>query len=91
MMLRQQLYLFYDWGRVYDSDPFQELSDTEINNLEATGAASSIFKNGISDFGIGVSLFGITAEFPVYLSHPSIVDGEENWDFRWTIGINKLF
>jgi hypothetical protein len=91
MMLRQRVYLFYDWGRVYDKNPFLELSNTEIDALEDTGVTSSIFKNGVSDFGVGVSLFGITADFPIYLSHPLIINGKEKWDFRWTIGINKLF
>ncbi|MCD6380242.1 hypothetical protein J7M07_07355, partial [bacterium] len=91
MMLRQRVYLFYDWGRVYDDNPFLELSNAEIDALEDAGVTSSIFKNGIGDFGFGVSLLGITVDFPIYLSQPSIVNGKEKWDFRWTIGINKLF
>ncbi len=88
MKFKRDLYLFYDWGGVYDKDPFSGLSVQEINQL---GVSSGIFKDGISDFGIGVSLFGVTAEFPIYLSNPAIVGGEDKWDFRWTVGINKLF
>ncbi len=91
MILKRELYLFYDWGSVYDENPFLELSNTKIGAMHRAGVTSSTFKDGISDFGIGISLFGIVAEFPIYLSHPSIVDGDEKWDFRWTIGINKLF
>jgi len=91
MILKQELYLFYDWGSVYDENPFLELSNTKIGAMQRAGVTSSTFTDGISDFGIGISLFGIVAEFPIYLSHPSIVDGDEKWDFRWTIGINKLF
>lgn len=75
-MANPDLFLFYDWGKVHDS---------------LSGPHADALGGIISDFGIGFRLFGISAEFPFYLSHPSINGDEEKYEFRWTVGINRVF
>jgi len=82
----RQLYLFYDWGKVLDKRPME---------LVPAGLRGSIgedtFDEIIQDFGIGLRLWKVTAEFPIYLSHPALSGEEERWDFRWTLGLEGLF
>ncbi len=85
-MIDREVYLFYDWGRVYDEEPLNGLAPWRRNSIDP-----DILEKIVSDFGIGVRFFGLSAEFPVYLSHPSIVGEDEKWDFRWTIAVRKLF
>ena len=51
----------------------------------------SAFDGALADFGVSVSLWKITAEFPLYLSRPEVVGDTDKWDFRWTIGFSRLF
>jgi len=76
MMAKPELFLFYDWGKVHDS--LEEPRSGPLGGI-------------ISDYGIGVNMFGITAEFPFYVSHPSVIGETEKFDFRWTVGIHTLF
>jgi outer membrane protein assembly factor BamA len=82
-MLDRKLFLFYDWGKVMDKRPLEGLRPGALDE--------STFDNIIADFGVGVSLWKVTAEFPLYLSHPCIVREKREWDFRWTIGFSRLF
>lgn len=84
--LDQRLYLFYDWGKVLSERPMEFLPLEMQSTLEPT-----LFDRIISDFGVGVSIWKLTAEFPLYLSNPEISGEEEQWDFRWTVGFNRLF
>ena len=85
-LLRQRLYLFYDAGTVLSERPMEFLPHAMQASLDPT-----IFDGYISDFGVGVSVWKLTAEFPLYLSNPEISGEEEEWDLRWTIGIHRLF
>ena len=82
----QDLYLFYDWGKVYNDNPINGVAP-----WSRAGIDPDTLKKVISDFGIGIRMFGISAEFPLYLSHPSIVGEEEKWDFRWSVSVGALF
>jgi hypothetical protein len=85
-LLDRRLYLFYDWGKVLSERPMEFLPIEVRQTLDP-----ATFDGIISDFGAGLSLWKLTAEFPLYLSHPEISGEEERWDFRWTIGIHRLF
>lgn len=85
-MAGQELYLFYDWGKVYNDNPINGVAPWSRAGLDP-----DVLKGFISDFGIGIRLFGFSAEFPVYLSHPSIVGEGEKWDLRWTVTVGTLF
>jgi hypothetical protein len=49
------------------------------------------FDEMLLDAGVGVSLWKLTAEFPLYLSHPALVGQDEKWSRRWTIAFKRLF
>jgi hypothetical protein len=85
-LLRQRLYLFYDWGKVISKYPMEFLPAEMRETLDPT-----TFDGYISDFGVGVSVWKLTAEFPLYLSNPEISGEDEQWDLRWTIGFKRLF
>ena len=84
--LDRRLYVFYDWGRVLDEEPLEGLPPSA-----RSGFTKGDFNNYLSDAGIGVRIWKISAELPLYLSHPYIVGEKDAWDFRWTIGFNRLF
>ena len=81
-----RLYLFFDWGKVLDSKPYENLPPDFALNL-----GDDFFGNIFSDFGASIQVWRIVAEFPIYVSHPALTGESEQWDFRWTIGINSLF
>ena len=83
-MLDRKLYLFYDWGMVLDEKPLEGLPPR-------SGLTDGNFDKILADAGVGVRLWKISAEFPLYLNHPCIVGEKDKWDFRWTIGFNRLF
>ena len=85
-LLDQRLYLFYDWGKVLSEHPMEFLPASMRATLDPT-----VFDGYISDFGVGISVWKLTAEFPLYLSNPEISGEEEEWDLRWMIGFNRLF
>jgi hypothetical protein len=85
-VLDRRLYLFYDWGKVSDERPLEGLTPDARRTINP-----GIFDGMLSDFGIGLSLWRLTAEFPLYLNHPCLVGEQDHWDFRWTIGFNRLF
>ena len=85
-LLRQRLYLFYDWGKVLSERPMEYLPTGMQTTLDPT-----VFDGYIIDFGVGVSVWKLTAELPLYLSNPEISGEEDEWDLRWTIGIHRLF
>ena len=85
-LLAQRLYLFYDWGKVLSKRPMEFLPLDMQETLDPT-----LFDGIISDFGVGVSVWKLTAEFPLYLSNPEISGEEEQWDLRWAVGFNRLF
>ena len=84
--LDHRLYLFYDWGKILDADPLEGLPPAM-----RTGFPGEVFDEVLQDFGIGLNIKWLTAEFPLYISHPVLTGDEEKWDFRWTIGIHRLF
>ena len=84
-MLEPRFSLFYDWGRVLDDRPYEGIPASAREELEGE------FDGVLSDFGVSVSLWKITAEFPIYLRRPEVVGGTDKWDFRWTIGFSRLF
>jgi len=85
-VLDRRLWLFYDWGRVLDERPLEALPPGVRGAFD-----ENAFDNVLTDFGVGVSLWKITAEFPLYLSNPALVGEQNRWDFRWTIGLTRLF
>jgi hypothetical protein len=84
-MLDRRLSLFYDFGKVLD--------DRKLEGIPASARAGlkSAFDGTLADFGVSLSLWKITAEFPLYLSRPEVVGGKDKWDSRWTIGFSRLF
>jgi hypothetical protein len=82
----RQLYLFYDAGTVLDDRPFEALPAELAESLDP-----NYFNGWFQDFGIGIRIWAIKAEVPLYLSHPDLVGDEEQWAPRWTIGIDTLF
>ncbi|MDD4857689.1 MAG: M1 family metallopeptidase [Candidatus Krumholzibacteria bacterium] len=84
--LDRKLYLFWDGGKVLDERPLEGLAPGVRGSLD-----ENAFDNVLSDFGVGVSVWKLTAEFPLYLSNPELVGGSDKWDFRWTIGFSRLF
>lgn len=85
-IIDRKLYMFFDWGRVFDQKPLEGLPPTMRGGFD-----EDFFNDVIYDFGVGISIWRITAEFPFYISHPKLTGDEEKWDLRWTIGINRLF
>ena len=84
--LDRRLYLFYDWGTVLDERPLEPLPPTLKNNID-----EEMFEEILFDAGVGITLWRITAEFPLYVSHPEFTGDEEKWEFRWTVGLKSLF
>jgi hypothetical protein len=84
--LDRRLSLFFDWGKVLDERPLEGLSPDVCGDFD-----ENAFDNVLTDFGVSVSLWKLTAEFPLYLSNPALVGETDEWDFRWTIGFNRLF
>lgn len=84
--LDRRLYLFYDWGKVYDESPLEALPPAGRGGIDA-----GLFDDILYDSGFGIRLWRITAEFPIYISHPVLTGDEEKWDFRWTVGLRSLF
>jgi hypothetical protein len=85
-MLDPRFSLFLDWGKVLDE---RELEGIPV--WEREGIDEGTFDTGFSGAGVSVSLWKITAEFPLFLSKPELVGEEDEWDFRWTIGFSRLF
>lgn len=85
-MLNRKLYLFYDAGKVIDDEPLEALPPAMRPGFE-----EEIFDEVLTDFGIGVHLWRIRAEFPIYISHPELTGYIEKWDFRATVGFDGLF
>ncbi len=84
--MRREFYLFYDWGKVLDKRPQEFLPPGLWASLD-----KEIFNDVLQDFGLGLKVWKLSAEFPLYISHPSLTGDRENWDFRWTIGLESLF
>ncbi len=84
-MLAPRFSLFYDFGKVLDDRKYEGIPAWERERLEGA------FDGTLADFGVSVSLWKITAEFPLFLSRPEVVGETDKWDFRWTIGFNRLF
>ncbi len=85
-MRGRQLYLFYDAGAILDTRPFEALPTDLAESL-----AHDFFESWMQDFGIGVKVWVIKAEVPLWLSHPELSGEEEKWAPRWTVGIHTLF
>ncbi len=85
-MLDPKLFLFYDVGVVLDEQPLEALPPGM-----RPGFDDSIFDEALSDFGVGIKLWKITAEFPIYISHPELTGYVDNWNFRATVGFTGLF
>jgi hypothetical protein len=85
-MRDRQLYLFYDAGFVLDARPFEALPADLAADL-----GRNFFESWIQDFGVGLKIWVIKAEVPLWLSHPELSGEDEEWGPRWTIGIHTLF
>ena len=85
-MRDRQLYLFYDAGFVLDARPFEALPADLADDL-----GHNFFESWIQDFGVGLKIWVIKAEVPLWLSHPELSGEDEEWAPRWTIGIHTLF
>ncbi len=84
--LDQRLYLFWDAGQAAGKRRTQFIPEDVLEGIDPT-----TFDGFIWDFGVGINIWKLTAEFPVYLSNPEIAGEEDRWDFRWTVGIHRLF
>jgi hypothetical protein len=82
----RQLYLFYDAGAVLDSRPLEALPPELAESL-----GTNFFESWLQDFGIGIKIWMLKAEVPLWLSHPELSGESEQWDLRWTVGIHSLF
>jgi hypothetical protein len=83
----RQLYLFYDAGQVLDDRPFEALPADLAAELD-----EKFFESAwLQDFGIGMKIWVIKAEVPLWLSHPELSGEDEQWAPRWTVGIETLF
>lgn len=85
-MLDPRFSLFVDWGKVLDEHKLEGVPPGDRAGLDENS-----FDSVFSGAGVSVSLWKITAEFPVYLSKPELVGEQNQWDFRWTIGFSRLF
>ena len=85
-MRGRQLYLFYDAGLVLDNRPMEALPTDLAESLE-----HDFFQSWMQDFGVGIKVWVIKAEMPLWLSHPELSGETEDWYARWTIGIHTLF
>jgi hypothetical protein len=84
-MLDRRLSLFCDWGSVLDDRTSEGIPPS------SRAALAGDFGGTLADFGVSLSLWKITAEFPLYLNRPEVVGATDKWDFRWTIGFSRLF
>ncbi len=82
----RQLYLFYDVGTVLDAKPFEALPADLAASLD-----HNFFDAWLQDFGIGIKIWVIKAEMPLWLSHPELSGEEEQLAPRLTVGIHTLF
>jgi len=82
----RQLYLFYDVGTVLDDRPFEALPSSLAETLRP-----DFFESWMQDFGIGMKVWVIKAEVPLWLSHPELSGDDEKWAPRFTLGIETLF
>ncbi|MBN2071065.1 MAG: M1 family metallopeptidase [Candidatus Krumholzibacteriota bacterium] len=78
--------LFHDWGKILGGDRMRSIPDPFASEI-----GSDLFDGILQDFGVGVKVWKLRAEFPIYLSDPVLAGDEEKWEFRWTIGFNSLF
>ncbi|UCF05823.1 MAG: M1 family metallopeptidase [bacterium] len=84
--VRPRLFAFYDWGKVMDKHPMEAFPGGVPPGLDET-----VFDGIIFDFGVGLRLWRIYGEFPLYLSNPEIAGETDEWDFRWKVGFWSLF
>lgn len=82
----RRLFLFYDAGWVLDNAPLATLPPGLAAEL-----GPDWFDAALQDFGIGVRLWRLTAEFPAWISRPAIAGGGDPWDFRWTVSADLGF
>ena len=83
----RQLYLFWDAGTVLDDRPLEALPPGLAAELGEPYFNSTWFQ----DAGIGLKLWIIKAEAPLWLSHPELSGDDEKLAPRFTIGIHTLF
>jgi hypothetical protein len=84
--LDQRLYLFWDAGQAAGKRRTQFIPEDVLEGIDPT-----TFDGFIWDFGVGINIWKLTAEFPVYLSNPEVSGEQDRWDFRWAVGIHRLF
>ncbi|MCK4350300.1 MAG: hypothetical protein KAX13_05540, partial [Candidatus Krumholzibacteria bacterium] len=84
--LDQRLYLFFDWGQALSKRRMEFIPEDVREKLDPT-----LFDGFIYDFGVGINIWKLTAQFPLYLSNPEISGEKDRWDLRWTVGIHRLF
>lgn len=84
--LDRRLYAFFDWGTVLDTRPLEAIPPELHPTLE-----DGLFDEVLTDFGVGIKIWRLVGEFPLYINQPSLAGEENKWDFRWTISFWTLF
>ena len=82
------MYIFYDWGKVMDKGAAGELPPSIKSNF---AGGYDPLDHIISDFGVGVKIWRLRIDLPLYLREPGLKDETEKWRLRWLIGINGVF
>ena len=85
-VLERRLYAFFDAGKIIDKKPLEGLPPGLRSSADMRA-----FHKAVTDFGLGVSVWRLNAEFPFYLNHPKLVGEKEQWDWRWTVGFTRSF
>lgn len=83
------LYVFGDVGSLSNFDlPSFSINKAPILADAGLGTAL-IWKKGIKYLGLGPTTFRF--DMPFYLSHPAIDEGDEQFRFRWLVGVEQAF
>lgn len=84
--LDRRLYAFFDWGTVMDKRPLEAIPPELRPVMD-----EEIFEGILSDFGVGIKIWRLAGEFPLWMNQPSLTGEKEEWDFRWTVSFWTLF
>ena len=83
------VYLFGDVGSLSNFDlPSFSIKKAPILADAGLGTALT-WKKGIKYLGLGPMTFRF--DMPFYLSHPAINETEEQFQFRWLVGVEQAF
>jgi hypothetical protein len=83
------LYVFGDVGSLSNFD-LPSFSITKAPILADAGLGTALtWKKGIKYLGLGPMTFRF--DMPFYLSHPAINEADEQFQFRWLVGVEQAF